>query len=834
MINFQFIRFVLSMIGMLVLSPLWQTTLAQSSFEKQSLNKNWMFHLGDDSIYSKKNFDDSSWRKLSVPHDWAIESDFLEDAPAGPNGGALPGGIGWYRKDIFLDKSDLSKCVYVLFDGVYMNAQVYLNGTYVGERPNGYLPILVDISSKAKLGQNILAVRVDNQLQPNSRWYSGCGIYRNVWLVRKPNVHIADNGVYVRALPKEKSSIITVQTTLQHHQNDTCIVNLVHQIFSPTGVKVAEEKTNVRLGRYLPKTIKQSIELDAVPMRWDINCPQQYTLRTILSSEDTISTRFGIRSYKFDAQNGFFLNGRKVVLKGVCMHHDLGCLGSAIHRQAMERQLKILKKMGCNAIRCSHNPPAPEWLSLCDSMGFVVMDESFDMWRRRKTTYDYSTYFEDWYEQDIHDMMLRDRNHPSIMMWSIGNEVLEQWNDISTDTISLKAANLILNASKDASNLGKQSDTLSFNARLTQKLVKLVKKYVPESYVTAGCNEPRPGNHLFRSHALDIIGYNYHEQYLDSISSFFPNKPFVFTESTSALMTRGYYEMPSDSIRIWPKRWDIPFSTEDSKCSAYDNCRTPWGASHEKAWLAVKNNPFVSGLFVWTGFDYLGEPTPFSWPARSSYFGIVDLAGFPKDVYYMYQSEWTNDTVLHLFPHWNWKEGQLIDMWAYYNNADEVELYINGKSQGIRKKNRDCLHASWRVKFEPGTITCISRLRGKEVKRVSRYTAGRGISLHAQVDRTEIHSGGDLVFITIEVLDKEGRIVPTACNTISCKVSGAVTFAGMDNGCQTGHTSLKSPNGQLFNGKCLVVVRSKDRKGKAAVHIESDHLKSVDIPITVN
>ncbi len=833
MINVQVIRFVLSMIGVLMLSPLWQTTLAQSSRKKRSLNKEWTFSLGDDSRHATIDFDDSKWRKLSVPHDWAIEFEFNKDAPAGPNGGALPGGIGWYRKHLFLDKNDLSQKLYILFDGIYMQSTVYLNGVRVGGRPNGYLPICIDISSVAKEGDNVLAVRVDNQNQPNSRWYSGCGIYRNVWLIQTPITHIANDGIYVSAIPKKNSSVVTVHTVLKNEQSFASTQTLVQQVYSPSGEKLTEAYAQVELNENTNQTLTQTFTINSKPICWDIDNPQQYTLKTYLSSGDTVITRFGIRNYKFDAKNGFYLNNRRVVLKGVCMHHDLGCLGSAIHKQAMERQLTILKEMGCNAIRCSHNPPAPEWLSLCDSMGFVVMNECFDMWRQRKTTYDYSTYFEDWYEKDIHDLMLRDRNHPSIMMWSIGNEVLEQWNDISTDTISLEAANLILNAQKDASRLGKMTDSLSFNARLTQRLVTLVKQDVPEAYVTAGCNEPRPGNHLFRSKALDLIGYNYHEQYLDSISTFFPNKPFLFTESTSALMTRGYYDMPSDSVRLWPKRWDVPFATEESMCSAYDNCRTPWGASHENAWLAVKNNAFVAGLFVWTGFDYLGEPTPFSWPARSSYFGIVDLAGFPKDVYYMYQSEWTNKTVLHLFPHWNWELGQEIDMWAYYNNADEVELFINGKSYGTRKKTDTCLHALWKVRFEPGTVTCVSRKNGKEVKRVSRQTTGVSTALRAQADKSIIQAGGDLVFISIEVLDNQKKLVPDSCNPISCEVLGPLSFEGMDNGSQIEHRSLKSPSGKLFNGKCLIVVRSKDVRGEGIVRIKSNGMQSVDVPIIV-
>lgn len=827
------IDFVVCVMCLLMLPSCGLVASALSPRQRISLDDSWTFHLGDEAKYASGDYDDSAWRVLDVPHDWAIESDFSQEAPAGPNGGALPGGIGWYRKRLVLTKSDLSQQLYLLFDGVYMQASVYVNGQYVGGRPSGYLPIYIDISQVAQLGRNVIAVRVDNEHQPNSRWYSGCGIYRHVWLIKKPSVQIAHDGVYVHSVPAKNHADMTVQTMLRNSDDESSVIDLTQNVISPTGQMVSSTVITVKLEANAQRKITQEIHLAGNPDCWDISHPDQYTLRTSLSSGDEVSTRFGIRSYRFDAQKGFFLNGRHVMLKGVCMHHDLGCLGSAIDEQAMARQLTILKDMGCNAIRCSHNPPAPEWLNLCDSMGFIVMNESFDMWRNRKTTYDYSRYFEAWYARDLHDMLLRDRNHPAIMMWSIGNEVLEQWNDISTDTLSLEEANLILNAQKDASQLGDVQDSLSFNARLTQTLATLVRRDVPDAQVTAGCNEPRPANHLFRSHALDIIGYNYHAQYLDSISSYFPGKPFLFSEATSALMTRGYYEMPSDSVRIWPERWDLPFTSTQTKCSAYDNCRTPWGNSHEGAWLAVKKNPFVAGLFVWTGFDYLGEPTPFSWPARSSYFGIIDLAGFPKDVYYMYQSEWTNTPVLHFFPHWNWSQGQTIDMWAYYNQADEVELYINGKSQGIKRKTEDCLHAIWRVIFEPGTVTCVSRLQGKEVMRVSHQTTGQAVTLMATANKSNIRAGGDLVFITVEAKDQAGRIVPIAQNNIACNVTGQARFVGMDNGCQTGHTSLQTPHSRLFNGKCLIVIRSKDLKGEANVHITGDYLQATDIPLLI-
>ena len=412
--------------------------------------------------------------------------------------------------------------------------------------------------------------------------------------------------------------------------------------------------------------------------------------------------------------------------------------------------------MGVNAIRSSHNPPAPELLNMCDSMGIMVMDESFDMWRRKKSNGDYARFFDEWHQRDLSDLVKRDRNHPCIIMWSIGNEVLEQWSDAAADTLSLEQANLILNAGHDASTLA-HSDELSVNSLLTRHLADIVKKYDPWGArpVTAGCNEPDPKNHLFKSGAIDVIGFNYHHQWVKDVPRNFPDKPFIFSESVSALQTRGYYRMPSDSIYTAPVEWWLPYTDPSFKCSAYDNMHASWSSTHEETWDVVKHNDFVGGQFIWTGFDYIGEPTPYAYPARSSYFGIIDLAGLPKDSYYMYQSEWTKKPVLHLFPHWNWLPGQQIDMWCYYNQADEVELFINGKSQGIRKKkvhgegNEGKAHAvsvkagahadaanagafdrsteyhvMWRVNFEPGEVKVVARKQGREISSQTIKTAG--------------------------------------------------------------------------------------------------------------
>lgn len=439
---------------------------------------------------------------------------------------------------------------------------------------------------------------------------------------------------------------------------------------------------------------------------------------------DRYETVFGLRTFRWDSATGFYLNDKPLKIKGVCLHHDLGCLGAAVNTRAIERQLRIMKEMGANAIRTSHNAPAPELLDLCDRMGLLVQDESFDMWERRKSPYDYARYFAEWHERDLTDEILRDRNHASVFMWSIGNEVLEQWSHADATELDLQAANLILNAGHAIDPALLKDTTLSRQSLITRHLAGIVKRLDTSRVVTAGCNEVNPANHLFRSDALDVLGFNYHERYFEPFLRNFPGKKLIVSESTSALMTRGYYEMPSDHIYIRPESWDKPFEAPEHVCSSYDNCHVPWGSTHEKTWHLVKTLPHVSGLFVWTGFDYLGEPTPYWWPSRSSFFGIVDLAGFPKDVYYMYKSEWTDEPVLHIFPHWNWKVGEPVDIWAYYNNADEVELYLNGKSLGVQQKTDSTYHVSWRVPFTPGTLRAVSRLGGKEVLVKEIHTAG--------------------------------------------------------------------------------------------------------------
>jgi beta-galactosidase len=718
-----------------------------------------------------------------------------------------------------------------------MNSTVYVNGHEMGTRPYGYSTFSYDITPYVNFdGDNNIAVRVDNLFQPNSRWYSGCGIYRNVWLRILDSVHVAQWGTFVTTNNvSEQYADVDMTTTIDNTSTHNQKLTLTTHFFAPSGEEVASLTSKIKVPANSSKECKQQTSLTN-PKLWSVDTPNLYRIVTELSDGkkviDTYETTMGVRYYKFDAETGFSLNGKPMKINGVCMHHDLGALGAAVNVRAIQRQLEIMKEMGANAIRTSHNPPAPELLDLCDRMGLIVMDEAFDMWRKRKSAYDYAQYFGQWHEQDLKDMLRRDRNHPSILMWSIGNEVLEQWTHASADTLSLEEANMILNFGHSKEQLVHE-DSLSVNSLLTIKLADIVKEFDTSRPITSGCNEPDPNNHLFKSGAIDLIGYNYHDTWFGDVPKNFPGKPFIITESVSALMTRGYYRMPSDSTYVWPARWDLPFYDESFSCSSYDNCRVPWGRSHENSIRDVKKYPYICGQFIWTGFDYIGEPTPYGFPARSSYFGIVDLAGFPKDVYYMYQSEWRDDIdVLHLFPHWNHQPGEVVDLWVYYNHADEVELFLNGKSLGTKHKEGDDLHLCWRVDYEPGVVEAVSRKDGKEVARRRIQTAGEPAAIRLTPDRSVITAdGADLSFVTVEVVDENGILCPWADNDIHFEVNGAGFNAGVDNGSQTSMESFKGDSRHAFYGKAMLIVQNNGNQGNITIKATSDGLRAADATV---
>jgi beta-galactosidase len=776
-----------------------------------NFNSSWQFHPGDLRGAERKDFNDKAWRTLDLPHDWSIEFPFDKESPTGTGGGALRGGMGWYRKKFLISPKDAGKSITITFDGVYRNSEVWVNGHYLGKRANGYISFQYDLTSFVIPGDepNIIAVRVDNSEQPNSRWYSGSGIYRNVWLTFTGRVHTAHLGSYITtpAVTAQEAQV-NQEIVVENRDQSPRKITIITSIENAAGIVVARNSTPGVLTAGEQKKILQTFSITN-PSRWSIDSPYLYqAITTIEENEkvlDQYTTTFGIRSFVFDPVRGFLLNGSHVKIRGVCMHHDLGCLGTAVNTSAIRRQLRILKEMGCNGIRTSHNPPSPELLDCCDEMGFIVMDEAFDIWKQSKTKFDYHLDWELWHRRDLEDQVRRDRNHPSVFIWSLGNEIPEQWmkEGDSTGVATLRELNDIV---KDLDN-----------SRLT---------------VTAN-NEIGKGNQLLRSGIADMIGYNYNHRQWDSAQNRWGQKPFIVTESVSALQTRGHYDLPADSIRRWPVRWDLPFATgnADLTCSAYDNCSTPWGSTHEETLREFDRSDRVSGMFIWTGFDYIGEPTPYGWPARSSYFGIVDLAGFPKDVYYMYQSVWTNKPVLHLLPHWNWTEGQSVDVWAYYNEAEEVELYLDGQSLGKRVRKPGEFHVSWRVPFHAGILKAISRRDGRIVLQKEIRTTGKPARIILEADHSTIdYKNDELAFISVKVVDKEGTLVPGADDLVSFVVDGG-RIVGTDNGNQTDLESFQSTSRKAFHGRCLAVVESFLRKGEMTVRATGEGLQGAVIQI---
>jgi beta-galactosidase len=800
----------------LSLLALWLVSCSPSDLQDvrsvELFTKDWRFNLGYVLNGQEPALNESGWRVLNLPHDWSIEGEFSADHPAGPGGGALAGGIGWYRKTFSIPESEMDKRIFIEFDGVYMNSEVWINGEYLGKRPNGYISFRYELTPHLTYGEqkNVIAVRVDNSLQPNSRWYSGSGIYRNVRLVRTAKIHVDHWGTFVTTPDvTESSAVIHIETKIRnaHPADMGHDVVLRTVILDSNGGKVADVSTGHRTAGESTEEVNQELIVEN-PILWSIDNPYLYRALTTIEHNggivDNYETLFGIRTFYFDSEKGFFLNGEHVKIKGVCNHHDLGFLGAAVNRRALERQLEIMKSMGVNAIRTAHNPPAPELLELTDRMGFIVMDEAFDVWAKKKVEYDYALYWDEWYHRDLEDMVLRDRNHPSVFIWSIGNELIEQWDrDDESGTI------------------------------LARELTAIVKKLDDTRPVTAGLNDPVPGNPIIRSGALDLIGYNYEHESFTDFPDIFPGEIFIAAETTSALATRGSYDMPSDSIRRWPYRWDLPFydGNPDQSVSSYDNVSTPWGSTHMETWRIVEEHDFLSGMFIWTGFDYLGEPTPYSWPSRSSYFGIVDLAGFPKDAFYMYKSEWTIEPVLHLFPHWNWSEGETVDVWVY-TNFEEVELFLNGESMGTKEKTGNDLHLMWRITYTPGTIRAVGRNNGGEEMVRERRTAKPPAMIVLEADRSTITANGeDLSFITVRIVDKHGTVVPDADNLVCFSVSGEGIIAGVDNGSQTSHEPFKASYRNAFSGKCLVIVQSTELAGRITLHAESEGLEGASTQI---
>ena len=745
--------------------------VAQSS--TVNFNDNWKFQLALDST---GNFPiNNNWRKLQLPHDWSIEGNFSASHKTTFNQAALPAGVGWYQKEFERTKNMLNKEVFIYFDGVFCNSEIWVNDHFVGKRPNGYVGFEYNITPFLQ-EKNTIKVKVDNYLQPNSRYYTGSGIYRDVQLIIKDEVYIKASNIFITT-PQVSKQKAVVQLDVQVTNPNKALYQIKYELLDSSGKIIGA--TTTKLGQQT----KQQITLAVTsPKLWSTEHPNLYkaVVSTLVngSIKDVVETKIGIRNFRFDVKNGFYLNEVPTKILGVCMHHDLGALGAAFNKSAAKRQLQLLKEMGCNAIRTAHNMPAAAFLDLCDEMGFLIMDEAFDSWQKKKNKYDYSKDFAKWHQQDLEAMIVRDRNHPSVFMWSIGNEIREQF---------------------DSSGIA-----------LTKEMVAIIKALDTTRPVTSALTENiLSKNFIAQSGALDLLGFNYKQNTYDSLPSRFVGKPLIAAETASALETRGVYVLPADSNYIWPSdSKDTKSGNVDYTCSAYDNTYAYWGTTHENSWLSVKNRPFMSGLFVWSGFDFLGEPIPYTYPARSSYYGIIDLAGIPKDVYYMYQSEWTKKPVLHVLPHWNWQKGQIVDVWAYYNNADLVSLYLNGKLVGTSQKTANRLHAAWKLPFEPGILKVVSTLKGKVVLTKEMHTAGAPQRLELSVNSRIIHPNCEnLCFITAKLQDAKGNLVPIHDQKIDFFVEEGGTIVATDNGSPISHESFKNSAINTLNGVCIAIVK---------------------------
>jgi len=773
-----------------------------------SLDQGWRFHLGEVAEAEKPQTPDADWRMLDVPHDFSIEGPpgadpttmegpFDRKSPGGTGAGALNGGIGWYRKTFTLPEGAAGKRVSVQFDGVYMDSDVWLNGKHLGKQPYGYTSFQYDLTPHLKPGDNILAVRVNVQ-QPCSRWYSGAGIYRHVRLVITDTVYIAPWGTYVTT-PEiaDTTATVRVRTQVRNESGAAVETSLTTAVLDADGKKVAEHQTLQQIAAGGSHEFDQGLMI-ATPKRWSIEDPYRYqVVSEVRIGErlvDRYETPFGIRTIEFTADKGFFLNGKRVQIKGVCNHHDLGCLGATVHRRGIERQIEILKAMGCNAIRTSHNPPAPELLELCDRMGMLVMDEIFDEWIIPKSgmKYGYKRFFTEWSERDLVSMIRRDRNHPCVILWSIGNEIKEQ--------------------------AAPQGGTMA------KRLADFCRREDPTRLVTSGCNKIGSAANNGFLKALDVVGINYFTENYQGQRG----RLLVAAETASALSSRGEYGLaikPDGQVEIQGRA--------NNQCVSYDIDRPFWGCSGEDSLLTLKNSPWVAGEFVWTGFDYLGEPTPYHWPSRSSYFGIIDLAGFPKDRYYLYQSQWTDKPVVHLLPHWNWKgfEGKEIPVWCF-TNAESVELFLNGKSLGSKDfKNSKQLHLEWKVRYEPGRLKAVGT-KGRQTIVEEVRTAGEPARLIVRPDRKQIAADGDdLSFVEVRIVDKDGNLCPNASNEIVFGLDGPGLIAGLDNGDPTNHEPFQGVKHKAFHGLCLVVVKAARTPGEIRLNAKAEGLGSEPVSI---
>lgn len=790
-----------------------------------NFNENWRFKLetsGSIVGAQKTDFDDSSWRLLHLPHDWSIELDFSQNSFATHEGGYLDGGIGWYRKTFTVPESVKGKRISIDFDGVYMNSTTYLNGEILGTYPFGYNAFSYDISDKLYFDGrvNVIAVKVNNT-QPSSRWYSGSGIYRNVYFTVKNPIHVARYGTFVTTPNLETAftegrADVKIKTKVSNESGELAKIQVKSTIYDETGEAVSLVKSEAKSAAAGVTITFEDNTFIEQPTLWSIDHPYRYKLVTKVmvggQTVDTYETLFGARYFTFDENEGFSLNGKYLKLHGVCMHHDLGALGAATNARAVERQMQIMKDMGVNAIRVTHNPASPELLEAANNLGLLIVDEAFDCWAQSKKTYDYGRFFTTWAEHDIKEMVERGKNEPAIIMWSIGNEIYD-----TTCADGVEAAHNLVRWVKEIDTT--RPTTIGEDKTRGDKVnVTPIDNYINEIF-----------------NIVDIVGLNYSENNYEGYRQQNPGWKLYGSETSSATRSRGVY--------THPYQYNQSAKYEDLQQSSYDNDYVSWGRTAEDAWKSDRDLKHIAGQFIWTGFDYIGEPTPYynSYPAKSSYFGAVDTAGFPKDIFYYYQSQWKKEPMVHLLPHWNWTEGDMVRVLAY-TNVQTVELFLNGESVGERsyenkktpwgtpyKETKDGkTYLEWAIPFKAGKLAAVAKdENGNEIAVDQVVTAGEPASVRLTADRREIIADGtDLSFITAEIVDSNGIVVPNADYLIKFNVSGQGELAGVDNGNASSLERYKGNERKAFNGKALAIIQSKKLAGDITINASVDGLVS--------
>ncbi len=807
-------------IFLLLLVPIILASCASNEESRiiRLLDEDWKFINKEVENGAIPGINTVNWETVAIPHDWAISGEFdksidaqetmvIEDGErvpkmrTGRTGGLPHIGVGWYRKSLEIPSSYKNKRIHVKFDGAMSHAKVYLNGEFVGEWPYGYASFGFDVTDYINFGrENILAVRLENK-PFSSRWYPGAGLYRNVRMVVTNLVFVKQWGTSLTTPDIEDGKgTVNLKTTVLNKSGKSKKVTVDTQIISFTGETVARISDEIVIDKEL--TVEQNLDVSS-PKLWSVELPTLYTAVTkILDGNkelDAYETPFGFRYFEFTNNDGFFLNGKRVQLNGVCLHHDLGPLGAAVNLSSLRHRMKLLQEMGCNSIRTSHNPPTPEMLELADEMGFLILDEIFDEWRLAKTKNGYNTLWDEWAEKDMVAWIHRDRNHPSVIAWSIGNEVREQGGKDGLETC--------------------------------QFLVDICRREDPTRPTTAGFNNWRGAINNGLADAVDLPAWNYKPQYYNSIHNEHPEWTMYASETASTVSSRGEY--------FFPAKERVHYTREPYHSNSFDMEFPRWATSPDREFATQDSFKFMAGEYVWTGFDYLGEPTPYNveWPARSSYFGIIDLCGIPKDRYFLYQSKWSDKEVLHVLPHWNWKAGEKVSVHCY-TSFDKGELFLNGKSLGIREKDPANLYTTYRlvwddITYKPGEIKVVALDENDNpLKEAVVKTAGEPAKIVLETDRNQILADGkELAFVTVSVVDEDGTLCPRANNLIYFSVVGEGSVKAVGNGDPTSLESFIKPFRKTFNGKCMVLVQSTKTAGEISLKAESEGLESEEIRI---